>query len=41
LSSLERIKDYIDYYPDSQDIQKILAMYLRKPGNQKIVKFQD
>lgn len=40
LSSVEQVKDFIDPYPDDQDIQKILAMYIRKPGDQKIIKFQ-
>ena len=41
ISSAEPLKDYIHYQPDNPDVRKILTMYLRKPSNQKIVRFED
>jgi len=41
MSSVKQIKNFINNYPEDQDVQKILAMYIKKPGDQKLVRFQN
>jgi DNA polymerase-3 subunit epsilon len=36
----EELEEYIERFPDNQDIQRILSMYIRKPADQQIVEFK-
>ncbi len=38
-NSFDDLKDRITTYPDNQDIQKILNMYLKKPNGDRVVYF--
>lgn len=35
--TFEELASCIDPFPDNQDVQRILSMYLRKPGNQQVL----
>ena len=37
ISHVDQVKDYVQYYPDNQDIQRILAMYLRQKHKDRIL----
>jgi DNA polymerase-3 subunit epsilon len=37
ISSIEGLRDRIDPYPDNQDVQRILTMYLKNPKDCKVV----
>ena len=37
ITHIDKVKDHVQYYPDNQDIQRILAMYLRQKHKDRVI----
>jgi len=40
INSPDEFKEYIDYYPDNQDIQRILNLHLRKDKKDVLINYE-